>query len=60
MSTVGPHLLRHRQHRGLCAPSSILRAGRAPRLALWDGLQSQWLVSGDFDLAEEFVANFRG
>lgn len=28
-------------------------------VAVWDGLQAQWLVTPDFDLADEILASFR-
>lgn len=52
-------LMRLRQERGLARPDrDPVRMARR-FLAAWDGLQQQWLISGDFDLAEAIAEAFR-
>jgi len=52
-------MLRHRQHRGLAHPDLEPEAVARRLVAVWDGLQAQWLVSPTFDLADEILAAFR-
>ncbi|MFE1646989.1 TetR/AcrR family transcriptional regulator [Microbacterium sp. P01] len=53
------NMLRHRQHRGLAHPDLEPEAVARRLVAVWDGLQAQWLVAPSFDLAEEITAAFR-
>lgn len=53
------NMLRHRQHRGLAHPDLQPEAVARRLVAVWDGLQAQWLVAPSFDLAEEILASFR-
>lgn len=53
------NMLRHRQHRGLAHPDLNPESVARRLVAVWDGLQAQWLVSPDFDLADEILAAFR-
>lgn len=52
-------LLRHRQRRGLAHPDLEPEVVARRLVAVWDGLQAQWLVEPDFDLADEISAAFR-
>ena len=52
-------MLRHRQHRSLAHPDLEPEAVARRLVAVWDGLQAQWLVAPTFDLAEEILASFR-
>ncbi|MWB96956.1 TetR/AcrR family transcriptional regulator [Agromyces seonyuensis] len=53
------NMLRHRQHRGLAHPDLEPESVARRLVAVWDGLQSQWLVDPSFDLAAEINAAFR-
>jgi len=53
------NMLRHRQHRGLAHPDLEPEAVARRLVAVWDGLQAQWLVAPTFDLADEILAAFR-
>lgn len=53
------NMLRHRQRQGLAHPDLEPEAIARRFVAVWDGLQAQWLVAPTFDLAEEILAAFR-
>lgn len=53
------NMLRHRQHRGLAHPDLEPESVARRLVAVWDGLQAQWLVDQSFDLAAEISAAFR-
>ena len=52
--------LRMLQARGEAHPDIDPERFARQMVAVWDGLQSQWLVSPDFDLADEVATAFRG
>lgn len=52
-------LLRARQEAGLAHPDLDVVGVARRVVAVWDGLQAQWLVTPDFVLAKEVTAAFR-
>lgn len=53
------NMLRHRQRQGLAHPDLEPEAVARRVVAVWDGLQAQWLVDPTFSLADEILAAFR-
>lgn len=53
------NMLRHRQSRGLAHPDLDPESVARRLVAVWDGLQAQWLIAPTFDLAAEILASFR-
>ncbi len=52
-------LMRARQAEGLAHPDRDPERMARQFIAVWDGLQQHWLISRDFDLAEEIREAFR-
>lgn len=52
-------LVRQRQDAGLAHPGLDPAEVGRHLVAVWDGLQSQWLVSQDFDLPDALLSAFR-
>jgi hypothetical protein len=55
----GAKLLRIRQDNGLAHPDVDPERFGREIVASWDGVQAQWLVHRDFDLADAVTAAFR-
>jgi AcrR family transcriptional regulator len=51
-------ILRQQQDAGLAHPDIEAERFSRQMVAIWDGLQSQWLIDPSFDLAEEVTAAF--
>lgn len=58
-ATMFAAVLRARQEAGLAHPEVDAERFGRQMVAVWDGLQLQWLTGADFDLVEEVVAAFR-
>lgn len=52
-------MVRRHQQAGRAHPALDPQRTARQLVAVWDGLQAQWLVNPDFDLAEELVASAR-